>query len=134
LKYQRDRKNPLEKSTLKPEIKHFLMGHFTSVAQLEMLLLMQVDPTRRWTTEEIARELRTNFRGTQRELTALGEHGLVRLEHGDRHTYAPTTEELHALVVAVAQAYIVSPMTVLQVIYSKTQDTPRDPDGTIPTR
>ena len=109
-------------SPISDQVKKFISDHIASVAQLEILLLLQTNPAQAWTPADIARELRIEATGAQQQLTLLASSGLVREEPPGTFAYAPVSPDLHAAAVAVAQAYLVRRVTVIGLIFDKTPD------------
>ena len=107
------------------QVRRFINGHISSVAQLEILLLLQTNPQQKWTVEQIVHELRTGVAGTQQEVNLLSRSGLLQQEGPDRYFYSPSTPELHAAAVAVAQAYLIRRVTVIGLIFAKPPDSLR---------
>jgi len=103
-------------------VRKFILEHIASVAQLEILLLLQTNPSQTWTPAAIARELRIEPAGAQVQLTALVASGLVTLDPPDNYQFAPHSPELKDAAVALAQAYLVRRVTVIGLIFSKPSD------------
>jgi hypothetical protein len=102
-------------------LRRFINDHITSVAQLEMLLAMRNDPSRRWSSDQLARELRTEPAWVLQQAQNLRDRGLLESSAADdpQFRYAPRTPELDALVTALAQAYLLHRVTVIELVYSK---------------
>jgi hypothetical protein len=103
-------------------VQKFILEHITSVAQLEILLLLQTNPNQSWTPAAVARELRIEPAGAQVQLAALLASGLIKFEPPENYQFAPNTPELKDASVAVAQAYLVRRVTVIGLIFSKPSD------------
>ena len=68
------------------DILGFVRGAITSTWELELLLLLYRDPEKRWSAEELNRELRASQEVVVRAVRGLRTHGLV-VESGDRFGY-----------------------------------------------
>jgi len=106
-------------------VRRFLHDHIATVAQLEILLLLQTNPHQKWAPAKVAHELRADSAGTEQQLKLLEQHALVKRDSGGGYYYEPATPELHAAVISVAQAYLVRRVAVIEMIYSKPPDSLR---------
>jgi hypothetical protein len=106
-------------------VARFLRDHITSVAQLEILLMLQTNPQQTWSPAKIANELRADSAGAAQQLKLLEQHQLVKVNEAGAYYFAPATPELQAAVVAVAQAYLIRRVSVIELIYSKSPDSLR---------
>lgn len=64
-------------SDLPDDVRQFIASNISSVAQLELLLLLRDEPDREWTSEEVSRHLYTAASGIVRELNDLVTKGLA---------------------------------------------------------
>jgi hypothetical protein len=103
------------------QVRQFIAAHIPSVARLEILLLMKAEASEVWTPEAMAKELRIDPRAAGENLEALHAHGLLE-PRGDGYHYAPKTPSLDADVAALLQAYLVRRVTVISLIFSKTDE------------
>ncbi len=108
----------LEDKEVSEEVGRFLAAHISSVAQLETLLLLQMNPGRKWSAEELAHELRIESVGAEKQLGMLVRSGLLRKDEEGRFGYAPANAELHRAVVALAQSYLVRRVTIIAMIFA----------------
>jgi DNA-binding MarR family transcriptional regulator len=111
----------LDQEGISLQVRQFLNDHITSVAQLEILLLLQTNPQQSWSPADIARELRIEVAGAAQQLAMLAASGLIRevpTPHGS-FIYEPHTPELQAAVTALAQAYLIRRVTVIGLIFAK---------------
>ena len=102
--------------------KRFIADFIGSVAQLELLLLLRTTAPRRWTVQELSNELRVEVKWARAQLLHFCDCGLVRPDDSAGETtfmYEPAREELRTQVTAVAQAYLLHRVTVIEAIYSK---------------
>jgi hypothetical protein len=103
-------------------VKRFIHEHIASVAQLEILLLLQTNPKQSWTPVAIARELRIEASGAKMQLDALTSSGLLRFDPPDNYQFDPQTPQLAADALALAQAYLVRRVTVIGLIFAGPSD------------
>jgi predicted transcriptional regulator len=109
-----------------PEARRFLLDHITSVAQLEMLLLLRTSPEQRWSAEELGRELRIEPAWARTQLQVLCEKGLLDCDEQNKvFSYRPRSPELDRGAAAVAQAYLLHRVSIVELIYSQPNPTIR---------
>ena len=109
----------MSEPSVHPQVQQFIQDRISSVAQLEILLLLHTNPEQAWTPAAIARELRIEAAGAALQISQLVDAGLVRQTATDQYAYAPATPELQAAVIALAQAYLVRRVTVIGLIFAK---------------
>lgn len=112
---------------LPSQARQFIRDRITSVAQLELLLLLRTNPARAWTANELSSELRVQPTWARTELDHMCSQGLLsKTDDPEPHfCYRPATAELEDSVTAVAQAYLVHRVSVVEMIYSRSTDTIR---------
>jgi predicted ArsR family transcriptional regulator len=112
---------------IQPEARRFIAEYITSVAQLEMLLLLRTNPQQEWSVEELSRELRIEPAWASSQLRNLCDAGLLHCEEREKPTYCyrPRTAELDGAAAAVAQAYLLHRVSVVELIYSDSNSTIR---------
>jgi hypothetical protein len=104
-------------------VSRFITEQLSSVAQLEMLLLLRHDPERTWTPSDVGQSLYTSPEVCAAQLEDLRSRGLLsRLESESRYRYAPSSPELEAVVTILAELYRERRVTVITLIYSKPVD------------
>jgi hypothetical protein len=105
-------------------VQQFIWDNINSVAQLEILLLLQTNPSQAWSPDAIARELRIETAGATVQLENLCSSNLAAKDPADPPAYrfAPANPALHDTAVALAQAYLVRRVTVIGLIFSKPSD------------
>jgi hypothetical protein len=104
------------------DIKQFITDHISSIAQLELLLLLRADPSRTWTAAEAASALYSAPDIIQAQLADLEARKLVTLASADRYSYSPQTSELDLLISRVAELYRTRRVAVVTAVYSKPVD------------
>lgn len=106
------------------EIRQFLAEHISSVAQLEVLLLLRGEPDRAWTADEVSTALATTSEMATEQLSDLQNRGLVASTAGNSPAwqYKPATAELDERVGRLDQTYNERRVAVITVIYSQPLD------------
>lgn len=106
------------------EVQELIEEHITSVAQLEVILLLRLAPERWWTVEALNTELRSSPTWLAKILHDLCVRGIVeRKTNGEAlFRYYRKTADLAAKVDALAQAYLIHRVRVIEAIYSKPSD------------
>jgi hypothetical protein len=109
-------------------VQSFIAERIRSVIELEALLLLQADPSRGWTPEDLGRELRINPAFAAAELADLASGGLIAAlpDAPSRYHYAPRTPDLDAGARELAVAYVSRRVTVIQLIFAKPPDPVRN--------
>lgn len=112
---------------ISPQVRTFIVDHISSVAQLEVLLLMRHAHERWWSIEALDQELRTDRAWLGRVLQDLCHRGILEKSASDPPTpptyrYSPRSAELDDLVGALAQSYLVHRVRVIETIYTKPSD------------
>ena len=105
-------------------VRGFVAQHIDSAELLETLLLVHSGPERQWTPEEVARSIYTVPAGATRRLEQLVQMGLVSSNGAPdpAYRYAPTRPALAAQVDALAAAYRVQRVAVINLIYNAPPD------------
>ena len=109
----------LPSEEITPQLREFIAAHITSVAQLEILLLLKTNPTQSWTPELIARELRIDPKAAAEQLAGLLKDGFLVSDAPAAYRYAPKSPALDEGVIALAQAYLVRRVTITGLIFSQ---------------
>lgn len=102
----------------------FIAEHISSVAQLEVLLLLKEHPGQDWNAEQAARALYAQAAPIADELAGWRSRGLLALapDMPGAYRYAPQTPEAAAVVDALQDAYKNRRVSVITAIYSKPAD------------
>ena len=109
----------MSEPSVNPQVQAFIQDHISSIAQLEILLLLQTNPQQSWSPAGIARELRIEAAGAAQQLSQLAASGLVREISPGEFVFAPASPELQAGVTALAQEYLIRRVTVVGLIFAK---------------
>lgn len=109
-------------SDLPDGVRRFITGNVSSVAQLELLLLLREDREREWTVEEVSRALYTGAGGMADQLSDLVSKRLASVIPGrePRFRYGPSADDpLDTVVGQVAHMYKERRVAVISSIYSQ---------------
>jgi len=99
---------------LSARVKEFLERHINTVAELEGLLLVRLDPARRWDAAQLGRRLYVDEPSASEVLRALHRQGLL-VRDGEGFRYAAETDAMHEDVNELAGSYprFLIPLTTL---------------------
>ncbi|HXV99886.1 MAG TPA: helix-turn-helix domain-containing protein [Anaerolineae bacterium] len=109
---------------LSQDVKKFIADHITSLAQLEVLLLLHSRPEKEWTAQEISQELRLSPTSVAMYLADLERRGLLAVREVTElvYWYQPQKSDFEPTVDNLAQAYPEYRFTVINLIFSKPLD------------
>lgn len=109
------------------DVRAFVVRYLKSVAHLEVALLLSSDPKRRWTPDELSRELRTNPAYAKSQLEQLEKSGLVHIVQGSQNQFCFTDQlELLDVCEQLRMLYNTWRPTIISLIYSQPLDKIRD--------
>lgn len=103
------------------DVEAFIAAHLTSVAQLEILLLLHGNVGRSYSPLEVGEALRIDPGWAGAELERLHQHGLFGKE-SDCYAYAPATEELGSATDALSKAFTTHRVSVITMIFATPSD------------
>jgi AraC-like DNA-binding protein len=103
---------------LPDDVHRFIHQHVASVELLEVLLLARRSPGRKWSVEDVSRELYSHPTSIARRFEALLGSGFVRETAPGVVQYAPRTMELDAAISRLAELYRERPVAVITAIAS----------------
>lgn len=108
-------------SDLADNLQRFIAENISSVAQLEVLLLLKERPERWWNADEVARALYAGATLIADELAGWQSRGLLASapDKPGGYRYAPQTPAVAAVVDALQDAYKDRRVSVITAIYSK---------------
>lgn len=98
------------------DVSDFLQGSFRSVWSLELLLLLQAQPDRAWTPQQLIAELRSSEAVVRQGIGDLLAAGMIVTEGEDLVRYAPASDSLRDIVPRVIRAYQVESSNVRRLI------------------
>ena len=107
------------------DVKNFLTENFNSVAQLEIILLMEGEPQRCWSKEDISRALYVPVEVCVQQLIEFQSRGLVVvIGTGSESCYQfqPASPELSASMARLKEIYSQRRVSVITAIYSGPTD------------
>lgn len=112
---------PSDSEQIPEAIRHFVVEHIDSVAEMEALLLLHGHPERAGTVEGIARQLYVRSTEAAALLHLLCQRGLAAEEAGPeaRYRYSPRTPQLASLVDGLVECYRRALIPVTKLIHSK---------------
>lgn len=107
------------------DVRAFVIEHIDSVELLEILLLLRRRASESWTAQRISDELRTNPASVEHRIGKLLKKGLVTVPEGEpvAFKYHPSSPEIEAVVCEVARCYAEKRVSVIELIFSKPQQT-----------
>ncbi|MPZ73131.1 MAG: hypothetical protein GEU74_07855 [Nitriliruptorales bacterium] len=105
-------------------MQQFIAEHVSSVAQLEVLLLMHGEPDVPRTADDLAESLRIDRDWAAAELKGLHSKGLVAPSDGPPggYCYMPHDEPTATAVDALAKVFSTHRVSVITLIFSKPDD------------
>jgi hypothetical protein len=105
-------------------VQELIAERISSVVQLELLLLLHSEPTRAWTSAELATLLRIDPAGADVQLADLTIHKILRSEPGSPLTYQYISGNPYDSAIAeLSRTYNDMRVSVIGLIYSKPSDT-----------
>lgn len=104
------------------KVQQFIRDHLTSVAQLEILLLMHGDPDLERTPGEVAERLRIDSSWAGSELRGLEQKGVLRSTGEDAYCFDPASPEKREAVDGLAKAFATHRVSVITLIFSTPSD------------
>jgi hypothetical protein len=106
---------------LDDELRVFVVTHFRTIEQLEILLLLRSEPNRAFTAETAFDRIRSSLSSISERLRELCIAGFLDCQAGPPATfrYAPRTPELGQSLNKVADAYKTRRVSVVQAIYAQ---------------
>lgn len=111
----------MTRANLPKEAGDFLVKCISSVAQLELLLLMYRGQARAWSVDELVRELHIDRDWAAQQLDELQDcHLLSRTDAASPvYRFDPQTARLRNAVAVIAQLYAERRVAVIDFIYSR---------------
>ena len=97
----------------------FITDHLTSVAQLEILLLVRESPEQTFTAEQVAERLRIDPSWAHEELLGLlGDGLLVHDDAADTFCFRPRSKELAGVIDGLARAFATHRVSVITLLFA----------------
>ncbi|HXU70020.1 MAG TPA: hypothetical protein VN947_11860 [Polyangia bacterium] len=104
--------------TLPANVQAFISAHIDSVEAVNVLLLIFEQPTREWTADEVARELRTNEWSADMYLRVLRTRDLLQATNGSPTRFRAEPAFTDA-VAQLARTFRERRVAVIRFIYSR---------------
>jgi DNA-binding IclR family transcriptional regulator len=106
------------------EVRRLIAERIATAEMLEILLLLEREPERGWTADEISRQVFTVPAAAIGSLEGLVAQGLAASDDAGNPTYryAPATPDVRRQVAALADAYRASRVAVIQLVFAKPAD------------
>lgn len=108
----------MKRPELPAELRRFILTSIPSVPYLEAVLLLRGEPQHAWSAADTARRLYLPEPRAAELLAGLVSAGIARSE-GDRCRYAPSTEELAAMLDQLAAHYSADLVGISDLIHSR---------------
>lgn len=101
------------------DVRTLITDHLTSVAQLEILLLLHRSPDNRFRATEVAEQLRIDPGWAADELSGLADAGLLKRDaDSEVFQFEPATAEKRAAVDGLAKAFSTHRVSVITLLFS----------------
>jgi predicted transcriptional regulator len=115
----------MAESKLPRRVEAFVERHFSTGAQVQVLLLLHGQRERLWTVEAIADELRVDPEHATLLMASLAESGLL-VRDGDAYRYQPSSTKLAGDADAFVAAFPTYRVAIIRLIFSKPRRSLRD--------
>src|SRR4051812_48401802 len=103
------------------ELHRLIEAAIPTVEAAELLLLLQRQPGREWTAEQLVHAIRPTVMSTAdvaKAIEIFTARGLVETDAGSAVRYHPATPELESMVRRLAKVYDQRPVTLVRTIYT----------------
>lgn len=106
------------------EVRQFIADHVSSVAQLEVLLLMHREPGNPRTPDDVAETLRIDPDWAASELRGLRDRGLITTSESDpgAYCYVAPDDSTATAIDGLAKAFSTHRVSIITLIFSKPTD------------
>ncbi len=101
------------------EARAFILERIDSVAQIDTILLLRTDPAQQWTAARLAQELRADGAWMISQLRLLCDIGLAAQVGDGLFRYQPASAQLEKGVAALARAYLVHRVAVIEMVHTR---------------
>lgn len=110
--------------SLDEQLRAFVLEHFDSVEQLEVLLFLREERSRTWAAEQVGHVLRSSSESITKRMRDLKARKF--LSGGDglplHYKYDPMDAKLDEMVAQLAEAYKVKRFSIINLIFSRPED------------
>lgn len=104
---------------MRSDVIDFIVGSIDSVEQLEVLLLLRQNRSKKWTADQVNEIVRSSERSITNHLEKFGSLGLISNEAGTDLFFYSADPEQDQLLEKVAAFYRDRRAAVIEYIYSK---------------
>lgn len=106
---------------LSPNVRALIDEHISSVAQLEIILLLRHAPNESWTADDLGQQLRADPAWVTQVLKDLCARGFCEqsAESPTRIRFKPKTAEIEVVLNDLARDYLIHRVRITELIYSK---------------
>jgi predicted transcriptional regulator len=110
-------------SAIPKEIQQFILKYIDSVAELEALILMRTKPDKKWSAEELSRELYVEKSVAQKLFGRLAAKDFIDNAQASPalYQYRPKSEELEQMIELMVGIYSQYLVPITNLIHSKTE-------------
>ena len=111
----------MSKAGISAAVEAFIIQYIGSIGQLEILLLLQAHPDKKWTVADVGEEMRSSEFASVGPLEQLKSDGLVVKIDGSRpaYQYLPISKDSAHAVHELAQIYPQYRVAIITLIYNK---------------
>ncbi len=104
-------------NSLDPQLIRFIEHHIHSVEQLEVLLLLRLNPSQTWDAEAVCKELRTSPQSALQRLVDLARRSLAQEETSQPGFYRYRSDVHEKSVHELAETYKKRRIAVIEQIF-----------------
>ena len=111
-------------SGIPPDVRQLIADHIDSVLQLEILLLLQGQPQKEFSVQEVVTELRVDVSFVSEQLANLCARGMLVCtnEASKTYRYGPRSAEMQQAIDGLRTAYADRRVSVISLIFAKPVD------------
>jgi hypothetical protein len=105
---------------MSPAVLSFIFKYIDSIETIEILLFLRSVRNDYKNAEQISHQLRSNPSSVEKRLLTLKSHRLIveNLELKGRYKFDPENSEIEMVIHEFAEAYIVKPQRIFEILYS----------------
>jgi len=101
------------------ELADFIFQHIESVHTLEVLLLFEQSPEKKWTLAQIHDRIRSNLSAVKSSVLNLVNSGLIKRVGSEEFYFSPGTPALQIRTTELRDNYLARRAAVVELIHSK---------------
>jgi hypothetical protein len=120
-----DRDISVANDDISDEVQSFIRENISSIEQLEALLLLQRDPARKWTAQELSKELYLSLEAAIHRLDDFQKRNFCVSDNADepRYWYNPNLGRVDSIIRDLRTAYEQRRVRVINLVFSNPIDT-----------